>query len=199
MNTLEFLAKRYKVDVTQKFIDLPIGRWQGLCCLLRDLKFNKGVEMGVYRGHYSEALMKVNPDLDLTGIDSWKVYKGYKDYMRVDLEQGVYEEAKERAKKRGFKLIKGFSMDVVKQFENESLDFVYIDGNHEFRHVVDDVDEWSKKVRSGGIVAGHDFYQNFHQRFGVREAIPAWCEANQIKPLFALTEEHCPSWMYVKP
>jgi len=199
MNTLQFIADKYKVDVSKNLIELPIGRWHEFPILLKELGFNKGVEMGVYRGEYSEALCKANPDLDLTGIDAWKVYKGYKDYTNPDLEHGVYEEAQERAKQWGFKLIKAFSLDVVGQFADESLDFVFIDGNHDFRHVVDDVDEWSKKVKKGGIVSGHDFYKNPHQGFGVREAIPAWCEYKNIKPLFGLMLEHCPSWMYVKP
>ena len=198
METLSYIANKYKVDVNQKIIELPIGRWRNLTYLFRELEFKKGVEMGVYRGNYSEALCRVIPNLDLTGVDAWKVYKGYKDYSNPDLERGVYEEAQMRAKRRGFKLLKAFSLEAVKHFKDESLDFVFIDGNHSFRHIVDDVDEWSRKVRKGGIVSGHDFFKDYHKGYGIREAIPAWCEANQIQPLFVLTKDKCPSWMYIK-
>src|SRR3989304_9085291 len=109
METLSYIANKYKVDVNQKIIELPIGRWRNLTYLFRELEFKKGVEMGVYRGNYSEALCRVIPNLDLTGVDAWKVYKGYKDYSNPDLERGVYEEAQMRAKRRGFKLLKAFS------------------------------------------------------------------------------------------
>lgn len=56
-------------------------------------------------------------------------------------------------------------MDVVKQFKDESLDFVYIDGNHSFQHVVNDLCEWEKKVKVGGIVAGHDYIKRIHNGY----------------------------------
>jgi hypothetical protein len=49
-------------------------------------------------------------------------------------------------------------MNVVRKFKKESLDFVYIDGNHTFRYVAEDIVEWEKIVRPGGAVAGHDYY-----------------------------------------
>ncbi len=48
-------------------------------------------------------------------------------------------------------------MDALADFEDESLDFVYIDGNHAAPWVDDDIREWSKKVRKGGVVSGHDY------------------------------------------
>jgi hypothetical protein len=199
MNTLEFLKSKYEFDENQDIVKLPIGRWRNLTYLLKEIGFKKGVEVGVYRGHYSEALMRVNPKLDLTGVDAWKVYRGYKDYTNPDLENGVYEDALARANHRGFKLIKAFSMDAVQQFEKESLDFVFIDSNHDFRHVTEDVEEWSKRVRKDGIVSGHDFFEDWHEGYGVREAVTGWCQAYRIKPLFVLDREPCPSWMYIKP
>jgi hypothetical protein len=38
-------------------------------------------------------------------------------------------------------------MDALNDFEDDSLDFVYIDGNHEFPYVAEDLFHWSKKVR----------------------------------------------------
>jgi len=198
MNTLEYIKNKYKVDLNQKLVKIPISRWIEFPILLKELELNKGVEVGVYRGEFSEALCKVNPYLDLVGVDAWKVYKGYKDYMNPDLERGVYEEAQQRADKFNFKLIKAWSLDAVKQFPNESLDFVFIDSNHDFRHITDDLDEWSKKVRKGGMVAGHDFFEERHEGYGIREVLPAWCECYNIKPLFILDKDNCPSWFYIK-
>ena len=48
-------------------------------------------------------------------------------------------------------------MDAVKDFADRSLDFVYIDANHEPQFVEEDIREWSKKVKVGGIVSGHDY------------------------------------------
>jgi len=61
-------------------------------------------------------------------------------------------------------------MDALEDFEDESLDFVYIDGNHKFRYIAADIVEWEKKVRPGGVVSGHDFIQ----------ATSRWCDC-QVK------------------
>jgi len=199
MNTLQYIVDKYKVDLNSKVpIGLNFSRWKELPILFKELGFKKGVEIGTYRGQFAETMCKLIPELDLTCVDAWTVYKGYKDYGVNDLETVAYAEAKTRSEKHGFKLMKAWSLDAVKNFEDESLDFVFIDGNHDFRHVTEDVDEWSKKVKKGGIVAGHDFFRNHHKGFGVREAIPAWCQANDIKPLFVVKADHCPSWFFVK-
>ena len=49
-------------------------------------------------------------------------------------------------------------MAALDDFEDNSLDFVYIDANHFFGYVAMDLMQWSKKVRKGGIIAGHDYY-----------------------------------------
>jgi hypothetical protein len=198
METLEYILNKYKCPNTNP-ISLNIRRWDDMLVTFKELGFKKAVEIGSYKGCFAEAICKFIPDIDLTVVDAWKVYKGYKDYGENDLETDAYKECKERSEKYGFKILKAWSLDAVKEFEDESLDFVFIDANHDFRYVVDDVDEWSKKVRKGGIVAGHDFFYNHHKGFGVREAIPAWCQAHDIKPLFVVAKDHCPSWFYVRP
>ncbi|NIT59155.1 MAG: hypothetical protein GWN00_23910, partial [Aliifodinibius sp.] len=37
------------------------------------------------------------------------------------------------------------------------LDFVYIDADHRFDHVMQDIILWFKKIRRGGILSGHDY------------------------------------------
>lgn len=198
METLDFIKKKYNIDAAQSSpVYLKLSRWSDLPLLFNELGFLKGAEIGVYRGRYSELIKKYNPNLELWSVDAWTIYPGYKDFGNHDIDD-AYEEAKQRSEKSGFKLIKGWSLDAVKNFEDNSLDFVFIDGNHDFRHVTDDIDEWSRKVRKGGIVSGHDFFINHHKGFGVREAVPAWCSAYGISPLIIFSKDKCPSWMYVK-
>ena len=46
-----------------------------------------------------------------------------------------------------------FAVDKIK----EELDFVYIDGNHRYPYVKKDIDLYYPKIKSGGIIGGHDF------------------------------------------
>lgn len=177
---------------------LEMSRWKEWPVFLKEKGVKKAVEVGTYKGKFAEVLMEKIPNLDLTVVDAWTVYPGYKDYGENDLETEAYKQTCDRAERCGFKIIKGWSNEVVDQFEDESLDFVFIDGNHDFEHVVEDVSKWSKKVKKGGIVAGHDFFKNHRKNFGVIEAIPAWCEAKDIPELFIVKKDQCPSWFYIK-
>jgi hypothetical protein len=79
---------------------------------------------------------------------------------------------------------------------------VYIDGNHSYEAAVEDIALWSKKVRKGGIVSGHD-YKDWSKTsrwysMNVVNAVDGWVKSYRIHPLFAFVNNASPSWMYVK-
>jgi hypothetical protein len=86
-------------------------------------------------------------------------------------------------------------MDAVRKIKNESLDFVYIDGFHDFDWVMPDLIFWAQKVRRHGIVAGHDYYPFF--RAGVMFAVDAYTRAHNINDWY-VTREKEPTWFWVK-
>lgn len=163
-----------------------------------ELGFKKGAEIGVEQGEFTEVLCKVG--LEVYAIDAWQRHAGYRDHTDQKKLDRFYENTKKRLTPYNCHIIKGFSMDAVKEFEDESLDFCYIDANHRFIDIAQDIWYWSKKVRKGGIVAGHD-YHIFSGRYGlyachVKYVVDAWIKANNIE-LF-ITKERIPSWFYIK-
>jgi predicted O-methyltransferase YrrM len=58
-------------------------------------------------------------------------------------------------------------MEALADISDESLDFVFIDAGHTYDDVKKDVEEWAKKVRVGGIVSGHDYYESKEGRYGL--------------------------------
>jgi len=219
VKTLEFIKKRYKIDDKQKSpIKLKFSRFHELPKLFRKLGFKVGAEIGVSTGYYSKVLCVRVPGLKLYCIDPWEAYD---DYTEAHDEEGEkflnanLEKAKERLAKYDANFIRKYSMDAVKDFEDNSLDFVFIDGNHSFEYVIDDIAAWSKKVRPGGIIAGHDYWtssenkkwQIYKEELGetdiiklcqVEDAVDGWTKANKIEPWFVLTGDRCPSWFWVK-
>lgn len=171
-----------------------------LAGLFGELGFKHGVEVGTETGQYARALVKFNPGLKLHCVDSWRAYLGYRDHVNQAKLEGFYETAKQRLAEYDVEFIREFSMDAVRRFEPESLDFAYLDSNHAFDWIMQDIIEWSKRVRPDGIVAGHDF--NRHPGWGVIEAVKAYTAAHRIKPWFTLSgtaetpEGH--SWFFVK-
>lgn len=196
MDSLKYIQEKFQVDLEQKSpIKLPIGKYRGLSSLFGELGFRVGAEIGVCKGRYSKWLchkMRRNkPKLFL--IDPYKSYKEYSEYLEQSHMDALYEEAQVRLAKYNCEFVKKMSMDAVKDFNDNSLDFVYIDANHDFQFVVNDIAEWSKKVKPGGIVSGHD-YSNYMRE--VRLAVDGWVAARKIKPWF-ITEKHS-CWFYVK-
>lgn len=68
-------------------------------------------------------------------------------------------------------IVKGSSFDIHSQYEDESLDFVMIDGDHRYESVVKDIYNWFPKVKIGGILSGHDFGTIESVRIAVADTI----------------------------
>lgn len=176
--------------------------------LFAQLGFFRGAEIGVWRGEYSEQFCRANPGLHLTCVDAWTPYPDYSSYRRPSQFEEAEAEARGRLAKYACTLLKGFSLDIVKRIPNESLDFVYIDANHNFDAVMQDIIQWATKVRVGGVISGHDYsHATRHLGFRVVEAVEAYTTAYDINPWFVLGRakkrreeigERDRSWFWVK-
>jgi len=153
-----------------------------------ELGFKKGAEIGVLEGEFSLVLLKAIPGLKLICADAWM------DYVKKNGDK-TYEVARENLSGYDVDFKRMLSMESAKEVEDGSLDFVYIDANHQFDGVMSDIIFWSKKVRPGGIVAGHDYHTNVH--YGVVPAVDAYARAHGINEYY-VTREKKPTWFWVK-
>jgi predicted O-methyltransferase YrrM len=64
--------------------------------------------------------------------------------------------------------IKGNTWEASSRFENGSVDFVFIDADHNYESVKKDILSWLPKMREGGIMSGHDYHNN---TCGVKQAV----------------------------
>lgn len=199
MTTLEKIIAKYDVNVEQRMpIELQISR-DDLPALFKELGFNVGAEIGVERGLYAEKLCAVG--LKLYAIDAWTAYKGYREHVSQNKLDGFFAETRSRVFAQDCQLIRCFSMDALKMFEDESLDFVYIDAAHDFLNATRDIAGWSQKVKRGGIVSGHDFNRNKKKDYicQVKDVVQGWTYAHGITPYFITRgDKHSPSWFWIK-
>jgi predicted O-methyltransferase YrrM len=173
-----------------------------LAKLFKELGYCTGAEIGTYSGSFAITMSVNNPDCKLYCIDAWATYEGLNDYTDADYLNDIYQLVTQRLSKyKDIEIIRELSMDAVKRFEDESLDFVYIDANHEFPYVAEDIFYWAKKVKPGGIVAGHDYLQIPREDglIQVKEVVHAYTEAFNIKTWFLVdSKERTQSWFWVK-
>jgi hypothetical protein len=177
--------------------------------LFAHLGFCRGAEVGVWRGEFSELLCQANPALQLTCVDAWTPYPEYSSYRQPSKFAEAEADARERLPKYACTIIKGFSLDAARRIPKGSLDFVYLDAAHHFDAVMQDIIAWAPKVRSGGIVSGHDYFpEHRHWGFRVMEAVDAYRAAYDLQPLMLLGRrkrraseigERYRSWMWVNP
>lgn len=133
---------------------LDVGR-DDLPEFFKEMGYKVGVEIGVAKGEFTEKFCQAG--LKMYAVDPWLEYPGYDSkgvQARLDKE---YEETKERLAPYDCTIIRKKSVEAAQDFEDESIDFVYIDGHHAFKFVAEDIYEWSRKVKKGGCISGHDF------------------------------------------
>ena len=201
-----------------------------LCSVFEEhRKTNLGVELGCFEGNFSKEILK-RWEGNLFLVDVWKdlPIEDYKDYSNQNDYKKIICKCIDNIKGsegRCFML----RMDGRKAFNffsDESLDFVYIDANHKYEAVVEDIKNWFPKVRKGGVVSGHDYLPmdwyndsnfckngkdkpiyvqdlqdpskyNYLGEFGVNVAVDEFCSENNYE-VTTTSSDWFGSWMFIK-
>lgn len=132
-------------------------------------------EVGVFGGDYS-SILKSHWRGILMLIDSWRHW--HENYLN-DVANSDHESHIKRMAEVAMKFVERSDVVMVRAssgvaanlLADESLDWVYIDANHSYQSVVQDIHAWLPKVRRGGILAGHDYGAPPEVGFGVKQAV----------------------------
>ena len=130
----------------------------GLLELIKDINDPIGVEIGCALADTTSFLLSNKSSLKLTAIDP---YVNYIDWNGNHIfNEEPFNIAMNKLEKFGdrFKLLKMFSDDAASLIEDESLDFIFIDGLHTYDQLTKDCNNFYSKVKSGGIFSGHDYH-----------------------------------------
>jgi predicted O-methyltransferase YrrM len=133
------------------------------------------VEVGVYTGasvcFLAQELKKRGAAaFDLYAVDLWERANetGYSD-LKMDL--AVWNTFCQRMQQtnttKNIQVMKVDSVMASKLFQNESVDFVFIDADHSYEAVRQDIEVWLPKIKPGGMLAGHDY----GEPCGVKQAV----------------------------
>lgn len=203
----DYLIRKFSISPQRLRAPMPIElrdfHRNDLAQLFAELGFKRGVEVGVAEGNYSEVLLKANPECYLLLVDPWEAYKENPQNKTKDKHGFAYQEMLRKTNPYpNVQIYPDTSMAATETVSYNSLDFCYIDGNHLFDYVMQDLIEWSKRVRSGGIVSGDDYYALDQKRWiggGVVEAVNAYVGAHRISPWFVFQGHKSVDFMWCKP
>ena len=152
---------------------------------LTNVGAEKICEVGVAEGYNFNRLLVSNLKLAVA-VDIWKItdIKSQNDYpFSQEQKDSFYNNMVELSKKDSrVKVVRDFSINASKQFEDNFFDFVYIDADHTYEAVYKDLCAWYPKVRPGGVLAGHDYFENKTEdlEYGVIKALNRFREENNL-------------------
>lgn len=186
--------------------------------LLESLKMRIGAEVGVQQGVFAEKVLRNWPScMKYYLIDPWVKQENYSDRANVsnEVHEKFLQDTQERLApfQHQIQFLRMFSVDAAIQIPDSSLDFVYIDGRHDYESVMQDLETFLPKVRRGGIVAGHDYVDNDfvltqgddwavgpkgrrHDYKAVKSAVDRFVQRWQKQLIVCYAEGDYPSWYF---
>ena len=145
-------------------------------------KLGIGAEVGVRFGLFSKTIAK-HWKGKIICVDLWK-------------DREIQEVATVLLSEDRFLLHRNPSTAAAAQYENESLDWVYIDAGHSFEDIKADYEAWFPKVRTGGIISGHDYGLN--DCIGVKQFIDSLGIEFNLTTDDTFDGVHYQSWWFIK-
>jgi predicted O-methyltransferase YrrM len=165
------------------------GQWpldwtsvRGLIPYINQLPDNVvGVEIGTCRGESSTLILEQCVNVKkLYAVDPFMEYDDWAGKLNQDTMSKFEKIAHENLNKFDDRseIIKSRSdnISVLNRFEENSLDFIFVDGDHSFDATLKDIVNWYPKLRSGGIFSGHDYNLT-----DVREAVKTYMMYHNVR------------------
>ena len=204
-------------------IKLDIDRIEFIKQLKNEFRYGRGVEVGTFKGEFAKQILQItNSDLYLYMVDVWRgLGSEYLDASNHNIHTTAYADTMKSIE--GYEdraiMVRANSQIGSLGFQDESLDFVYIDANHAYDYVKSDIFYWFSKVRKGGYLMGHDYiamdwYNDFNFMdngkdkhiyafsgmymgvFGVNPAVDEFCKTHGYE--LTITNEWFGTWMIKK-
>ena len=157
-----------------------------------------GVECGVFRGAFSRALLEELAPRTLYLMDPWYLltrewHWGDGDRSTISALCNILRAFEEELVAGRVKLRIGDDLESLGQLPDAHLDWAYVDSSHQYAQTVKELALLRRKVRPGGIVAGHDWQADpSHRHHGVCKAVGEAVERGEFA--MVLVDEPTIQW-----
>ena len=160
---LHFFTKNSELFHLTLFNEWPNGlkyfenHWDRFTLIKKHIKDKKSiVEIGTDTGNLAEFILKNNSECHLYCVDPYLEYSEYEDTLNTTSNDHKFNTVKERLKCYSDRVtfIRSFSHNALSDVPD--ADFIYIDGNHKYKYVLEDLTDWYPKLMPGGVIIGDD-------------------------------------------
>ena len=161
------------------------------------------VEIGAWFGkstsYMAQKIADYNSIINFYVVDTWegaeesKTQKGITQKYNNNIFNMFWQNMIDCGVQQYIKPIQLESTKAAQSFDNESIDFAFIDASHLYKAVLADVKSWYPKIKAGGIIAGHDY----DERFGVVQAVNEFF-LSDIEIISPQNNKISDSWLHVK-
>lgn len=154
--------------------------------------YKTGVEVGVREGYFSYYLLKHSKLKALYSIDPWADRHGEQNYQNAKSMLDMFGSRSVLSRVGSMEAVQS---PVFTDVAYPPLDFVYIDANHRYKYVREDIDAWWDVLSPGGMLSGHDYVDA--KGCGVIKAVDDFVAREGLE--LRVTNEHLASWYVQKP
>jgi SAM-dependent methyltransferase len=149
-------------------------------------------EIGVWKGDHAAAILRRTRPRTLHLIDPWEhrpelrgaLYGGGAKGGQAQMDAvfaAVLERFRRRIERGQVNVIRASSQQAP--LEPASLDWVYIDGDHHYEAVKEDLEHFARVVRAGGYLAGDDYGGGAWFKDSVRRAVDEFAQTPRCRSL----------------
>ncbi len=141
------------------------------------------IEVGSWAGRSSDAILSGSKG-KVWCVDTWKGAKDVQDLTNSMAKQrDMLEVFKSNVGQyENLNIVVKPSVEAAKDFEDNSIDVIFIDAGHTYEEVLNDIDAWLPKVKADGILCGHDYLPKtwmgvvkaVDERFGKPDEVVDW-------------------------
>jgi predicted O-methyltransferase YrrM len=151
------------------------------------------VEVGVWKG-MSACFMAVeiinsNKNIKFDLVDTWDFVETSTDNISKSQFDTLYDifEKNITPIRHTVNIVKSISWDASKYYDDNSIDFIFIDASHDYDSVTKDLKSWFPKLKVNGTIAGHDYYyqdvfnavNDFFGEKNIKVSVSSWVYTNE--------------------